>query len=136
MQISSKLNQFCRSEIDDHLRNTFFLRFSFDLVRGKNQKIFRNIALSHLPMKLSPYPRQPPAQCEMHIRRVTTELERIRKGIVARNDKNCEKWCIRFFALGKDLFKYIKKRSQLPATGSGASEKYLKCQQKVRAHLV
>ena len=44
---------------------------------------------------------------------------------MARNDKNCEKWCIRFFALGKDLFKYIKKRSQLPATGSGASEKYL-----------
>ena len=45
---------------------------------------------------------------------------------MARNDKNCEKWCIRFFALGKDLFKYIKKRSQLPAYSSGASEKYLK----------
>ena len=39
--------------------------------------------------------------------------------------KSCEKWCIRFFALGKDLFKYIKKRSQLPASGSGASEKHL-----------
>ena len=81
MQVSSKLNQCCKSEIDDHLRNTFLphqiilaFTWSEEKIRTYSEILQFLTFFIDLPMELSPYPRQPPAQFEMHIRRVTSEF--------------------------------------------------------------
>ena len=74
-----------------------------------------------LPMKLSPNPPpEPPAQCQMHIRGVTTEFylrypcqsPKIysRKGIVARNDKKLRKMLYSLFCSWKGSVQIYKEK--------------------------